>query len=231
MPETELIIARHGEAHCNRDQIVGGPRGCRGLTDRGRRQIERLAQRLAMEHHDRPVHALYTTPLWRARESAAIIGAHLCLDPDIRHDLAEQHYGSADGRPWSDVVAEYGDIPALDADRPLAVGGETWRAYLSRSGAAIAAIATRHEGERVLIVGHGETVDSAFHYFLDLPATSRATAALAVHHASMTSWATQPISWARPAAGQRWTLMTHNDTRHLAARPSSEVQSAMYSGT
>lgn len=231
MSGTEIIIARHGEAHCNRDQIVGGPRGCQGLTDRGRRQIERLAQRLATDHHDRPIHALYTTPLRRARESAAIIGAHLCLDPEVQPDLAEQHYGSADGRPWPDVVAEYGDIPALDADRPLAAGGETWRAYLSRSGMAIASIAARHKGERVLIVGHGETIDSVFHYFLDLPATSRATAALAAYHASVTTWATQPISWTRPAAGQRWTLMTHNDTRHLVAGPGDEAQSAVYAGT
>lgn len=40
---TELVLARHGEAHCNRDQIVGGPRGCRGLTDRGHRQARLLA--------------------------------------------------------------------------------------------------------------------------------------------------------------------------------------------
>jgi 2,3-bisphosphoglycerate-dependent phosphoglycerate mutase len=39
MQPAELLIARHGEAHCNRNQIVGGPKGCKGLTDRGRRQI------------------------------------------------------------------------------------------------------------------------------------------------------------------------------------------------
>ncbi|MGC4857315.1 histidine phosphatase family protein [Micromonospora sp. DT4] len=162
----ELIIARHGEAHCNREQIVGGPHGCRGLTDRGRRQIERLAQRLGQEHHERPIHAVYTTPLRRAQESAAIIGAYLSLDAETVADLAEQNYGTADGRPWTDVVAEYGDIPALDQDRPLAAGGETWRDYLHRASVAIGEITTRHVGERVLVVGHGETIDAAFHHLL-----------------------------------------------------------------
>ncbi|MGX6601693.1 histidine phosphatase family protein [Micromonosporaceae bacterium Da 78-11] len=231
MHGTELLIARHGEAHCNRDQVVGGPQGCRGLTDRGRRQIERLAQRLAKEHHERPIHALYTSPLRRARESAAVIGAHLCLDPEVQTDLAEQDYGTADGRPWPDVVAEYGDIPALDADRPLAPGAETWRAYLQRSCLKIARITARHDGERVLIVGHGETIDSAFHHLLNLPADSRATAAVAAYHASLTTWARQPISWTRPTAGQRWTLMGHNDTRHLVAHPENEPPSAIYAGT
>ncbi|RFS40960.1 histidine phosphatase family protein [Micromonospora craniellae] len=213
----ELIIARHGEAHCNREQIVGGSQGCRGLTDRGRRQIERLAQRLGQEHHERPIHAIYTTPLRRAQESAAIIGAYLSMDAVIVADLAEQDYGAADGRPWTDVVAEYGDIPALDADRPLAAGGETWREYLHRATIAIGEITTRHVGERVLLVGHGETIDAAFQHFLAVPIDVRATAAVAAYHASVTAWVQQPLSWTRPSAGWRWTLTSHNDTRHLFA--------------
>ncbi len=215
MPASELLIARHGEAHCNRDGIIGGPRGCRGLTERGRRQVERLANRLSQQHPERPIHALYTTPLRRARESAAIIAAHLGLDAEIEPNLAEQEYGTNDGRSWADVIAEYGDIPALNADRPLAPGGETWREYLHRSSLALGRIIARHDGERVLIVGHGETIDSAFHRSFDLPATSRSIIAVAAHYASLTTWEQQPISWTRPSAGWRWTLMTHNDTRHL----------------
>jgi probable phosphoglycerate mutase len=228
---TELVIARHGEAHCNRDQVIGGPAGCRGLTDRGRRQVERLARRLNQEHDERPVHGLYTSPLRRAQESAAIIGAYLGLDAKIVADLAEQHYGTADGKPWPQIVAEYGGIPALDPDRPLAPDGETWRSYLLRAKSAIATVLDQHEGERILIVGHGETVDAAFHFFLDLPADSRATVAVAAYHASLNIWQQQPISWTRPTAGQRWTLMAHNDTRHLAADHDSAGPSAIYAGT
>jgi SAM-dependent methyltransferase len=43
---TELVIARHGEAHCNVLGVVGGERGCTGLTDLGHRQATQLATRL-----------------------------------------------------------------------------------------------------------------------------------------------------------------------------------------
>jgi 2,3-bisphosphoglycerate-dependent phosphoglycerate mutase len=143
------------------------------------------------------------------------VSTHLRLDAEIVADLAEQDYGSADGQPWAEVIAAYGNIPALDADRPLAPGGETWRDYLHRACAAIVQITSRHSGERALIIGHGETIDAAFHHFLALPATSRATAAIAAHNASLTTWEQQPLSWTRPGAGWRWTLTGHNDTRHL----------------
>lgn len=214
MLTTELLIARHGEAHCNRDQIVGGPTGCQGLTPLGRSQIERLAHRLRHRHHGRPIQALYTTPLRRAHESAAIIGAYLGLNPKIAPALAKQDHGTADGCPWVDVVTAYDGVPALDADRPLAPGGETWRQYLHRTTTALAEILAHHDGHRILIVGHGETVDTAFHHFLDLPATSRATVAFAAHHASLTTWQQQPISCTNPTAGLRWTLMNHNTTLH-----------------
>lgn len=219
MPATEVLIARHGEAHCNRDALIGGPAGCRGLTGPGRLQAERLAQRLARHPPARPIQAIYTTPLRRAHESAAIIGAYLAIDTQIVPGLAEQDHGSADGRPWTEVVAEYGGVPALDADRPLAPGGETWREYIRRSSLALARILARHDGDRILIVGHGETVVTAFHHFFGLPAASRSAVSVAVHYASLTIWEQQPISWTRPAAGMRWTLMTHNDTGHLPISP------------
>ncbi|MFX0573085.1 histidine phosphatase family protein [Nocardia nepalensis] len=216
---TELLIARHGEARCNRDGIIGGPRGCRGLTDRGRRQIERLAARLSQQHHERPIHVLYTTPLRRARESAAILGAYLGLDAVAIPDLTEQDHGNGDGQPWREVVAEYGDIPALAADRPLAMGGETWQQYIHRSSIAIGEILARHPGERIMIAGHGETIDTTFHFFFQLPIETRSTVAVASHHASLTVWEEQPISWTRPTAGLRWMLKTHNDTQHLVVNP------------
>lgn len=44
--ETELLLARHGEAECNVRGVAGGDLGCTGLTGRGRVQAARLAGRL-----------------------------------------------------------------------------------------------------------------------------------------------------------------------------------------
>lgn len=46
---TEVILARHGEAHCNLAGIAGGENGCTGLTDRGRGQVRTLGARLREE--------------------------------------------------------------------------------------------------------------------------------------------------------------------------------------
>jgi probable phosphoglycerate mutase len=203
-----LIIARHGEAHCNRDQTIGGPRGCHGLTDRGQVQVQHLAIRLRDQYPG--LHTIYASPLRRAAESAAIIGCMLGMPVTIGEDLREQDYGEADGRTWADTVTAFGAIPALEPDRPLAPGCETWRAYLQRAAAALIRILDRHPGQQILVIGHGETADAAFHLFLRLPAASRAHVAFALHHAAVSVWEQQPLAWTRPTAGWRWTLLTHN---------------------
>jgi probable phosphoglycerate mutase len=209
-----LILARHGQAHCNAHGIIGGPRGCTGLTDHGRRQAKQLAARHA-DHTQQPISAAYTTPLRRARETADIITDHLGLPIAIKHDLREPDYGDADGTPWTDTVAAFGRLPAQHPDHPIAPGAETWTAYLQRATATLREILTRHTGETVLIVGHGETVTATAHLFLNLAASLRASAAFAAHYASLTRREQQPLAWTQPDAGWRWTLLTHNDTAHL----------------
>lgn len=212
---TELLITRHGEAHCNTEQIVGGPLGCRGLTAAGHAQVLRLAERLRREHADRPIDAVYTTPLRRARESALIVGDAIGQQPRIEPDLRETDYGDADGKAWAQVVAGFAAVPAQEHDRAIAPGAETWREYLNRSTAALNALLDRHAGRRILIVGHGETVATAAHLLLRLPITTRAHAGFAAHPASVTRWEQQPLAWARPSVGWRWTLIGHNDVSHL----------------
>ncbi|MGH3519132.1 MAG: histidine phosphatase family protein [Haloechinothrix sp.] len=215
MSPTRLILARHGQAYCNVRGIIGGPRGCTGLTDDGRRQAWQLAERLRADHTEQPVTAAYTTPLQRAQETADIIAARLGLPVVTMDDLREPEYGDADGKPWTDVVTAFGRISAQHPDHPIAPGAETWTAYLQRATAILRDILARHPGGTVLIVGHGETVTAAAHLFLDLAAGLRATIAFAVHYASITRWEQQPLAWTQPDAGWRWTLLTHNDTAHL----------------
>jgi 2,3-bisphosphoglycerate-dependent phosphoglycerate mutase len=215
-----LVLARHGQAHCNALGIIGGPAGCTGLTGNGRRQAGQLAERLSREHAGRPFDAAYTTPLPRARETAGIVASRLGLPVTAVDDLREPDYGDADGRPWAEVVAAFGLIPALHPDEPIAPGAETWAAYLRRATAALKAILSRHPGGSVLVIGHGETVTAAAHLFLGLPASARGRAAFAADYAGITQWEQQPLARTQPGAGWRWTLTACNDTAHLTqARP------------
>jgi 2,3-bisphosphoglycerate-dependent phosphoglycerate mutase len=211
-----LLIARHGEGHCNRDMFVGGPTGCTGLTDLGRHQATRLAKRLLAEHQQQPFDALYTSPLRRTRETASIVATTLNIPITTERALREQDYGpGTDGRPWAELVDQFGGIPSQEPDRPLVPDGETWTHYLRRASTALRRILTRHEGQRILVIGHGETIDASFRLFLNLTAITRGHAGFAAYPTALTRWEQHPAAWTRPDAGWRWMLCAHNDTSHL----------------
>ncbi|HTX63990.1 MAG TPA: phosphoglycerate mutase family protein, partial [Acidimicrobiales bacterium] len=63
---TRVVLVRHGEAVCNVEGVVGGVRGCKGLTDLGRRQVGALAARLASTGELSATGVLYSSVLPRA---------------------------------------------------------------------------------------------------------------------------------------------------------------------
>lgn len=207
----ELLLARHGQAACNAAGIVGGERGCTGLTPLGRQQVERLAARLASEHQTRPFDAFYTTPRRRVRETAEIITAALSLTSVAVDELRGPDHGDADGQPWHQVKTAFGGPPQHNPGKPYAPGSETWNHYLSRAIGALREILDRHPGQRILIAAHGETIEAANVLFLRLPPRTRLGLAFATEHACLTRWQLHVNRFDRHV----WTLAAHNDTRHL----------------
>src|SRR5690349_21791753 len=69
MADTRVIFVRHGNVH-NPGNIVYGRLPRMRLSTRGQEDMERTAQYLA----DVPLAAIYTSPLLRARQSAAYLG-------------------------------------------------------------------------------------------------------------------------------------------------------------
>jgi probable phosphoglycerate mutase len=206
---TTIILTRHGEAHCNVAHIVGGDIACTGLTDRGRDQVQLLADRLRAED---PCDVLYATARRRTQESAGILSARLGLPVHVEPGLSGPHHGDADGRPWDEIKTAFGGPPYSDPDRSYAPGSETWKQYLARASATLAGIVQRHHGQRILIAGHGETVDAAAMLFLGLPSGFSTRAGFETSHAAITRWHMN-----RNRLGQElWVLAAHNDTRHLS---------------
>ena len=213
---TEVILARHGEAHCNLAGIAGGDKTCTGLTDRGRQQVTRLAARLREEQESgAPFNVLYAAPRRRVLESADILATALGLPVHIEPGLSGPRHGEADGQRWEEIKTAFGGPPQSDPDRPYAPGSETWNEYLARATACLAGLTQRHARQRVLITGHAETIEAAFTLMLALPAGSSARAGFATDHASLTCWHMR-----RNRFGQEvWLLTAFNDTRHLAGVP------------
>jgi probable phosphoglycerate mutase len=208
---TELLLTRHGEAVCNARGIVGGPASCTGLTDQGRRQVHALASALREEHQRHRFDVLYTSPRPRTRESAAILTDLLDLDPIVLDDLRGPDHGNADGHPWAQVKAAFGGNPQRHPDRAHAAGAEAWNTYLHRAAGTIRRILADHDGQRILVAGHGETVLAANSLLLELPTGLSARAGFTVDHAALTWWQQHVNRFGHPT----WMLTRHNDTRHL----------------
>ena len=207
---TSLLLTRHGEAHCNVAGLAGGEKTCTGLTEHGRIQVRLLAGRLRAEA---PADVLYAAPRRRVQESAQILADTLGLPVHIEPELSGPHHGEADGRPWDEIKAAFGGPAQSDPDRAYAPGSETWNQYLARAGTALSGLIRRHDGQRILIAGHGETVDAAATLLLGLPPGSCTRAGFESAHASITRW-----NMRRNRFGQEvWILAALNDTRHLTS--------------
>jgi probable phosphoglycerate mutase len=208
---TELVLVRHGEANNNTAGIVGGERGCTGLSPTGRHQAERLAARLAREHTTRPFDAVYGTPRRRVRETIEIITAVVPVAVTIVEELRGPDHGDADGRLWHEIKTAFGGPPQHNPDQPYAAGSETWNQYLDRATTALRQILDRHTGQRILITAHGETIEAAHVLLLDLPPAVRLGIGFVTDHTGVTRWQHHVNRFDRHV----WMLAAHNDTRHL----------------
>ncbi len=173
---TRLMLVRHGEAVCNAQGIAGGPKGCGGLTELGRRQTAALAGRLAASGELRDAAALYTSTLPRAIETAAVLAPSLPahLEPRRREELCELDVGEADGMTWPDLVATFG-APNWDEDPsiPCAPGGESWLSFSVRARLALERLALEHDGELVVAVIHGGVIEQALKLVYGSPVDAR----------------------------------------------------------
>jgi 2,3-bisphosphoglycerate-dependent phosphoglycerate mutase len=149
---TTVYLARHGESDWNAANRFQG-HSDRPLTALGRRQADALADEVAGLA---VLTAIYTSPLRRAVDTAAVVGARIGLDPVPLEDLREVDVGAWTGLSRDEVAARFPDA----LDRWLAGGegwedGESYDAMASRVLAALGRIADAHPGEAVLVVSHG----------------------------------------------------------------------------
>ena len=216
MITAELVLVRHGEAHCNRDGVVSGPGTCTGLTVPGKIQIEQVARTLKADTAGAPMHALYCGPRRRLRESARILSDLLELPLHVDDALDGPRHGEADGRSWRAVKDGFGGGPHTHPDRPWAQGSDTWSGYLQRAAAGLQGLLARHEGQRIVLACHGETVMAAYALLLGL--TPSAAARFTIEHASVTWWQRERNRF----GAERWLLLRHGDTSYRR-RPVSEL--------
>lgn len=155
-----IFFVRHGEVH-NPGAIFYGRLPRFRLCAEGRAQAEAAARDLAAE----PLAAIYTSPLLRARQTAAIVARRHPGVPTRRSSLILEIRSARQGMP----------VAGLDAirwnfyDPPLHDDDETIAAIAVRIERFCRALARRHPGGSVAAVTHGDIVAIARARFGGLP--------------------------------------------------------------
>lgn len=205
-----LVLIRHGDAHAGFTGVIGGERGCAGLTATGRAQAEVLCAHLSSTGRLK-ADVLLASTIPRAVETAEIIAPGLgFLDFGRRCDLCEVHTGDADGLDWVEYDRRYGgfDMEA-EPDRLFAPEGESWNGFHARVGQAMEDLAAEHADQTVVAVCHAGVIQASVRVLLGVPHPGTG-ARLLPTHTGMTEWEHDP-------ATPRWTLRSFNDATHLLA--------------
>lgn len=203
-----LILVRHGDAHAGFHGVIGGVRGCLGLTDLGRRQADALRARLAVTPSIRP-DVLLSSTLPRAIETAQVIAPALGLDIGSHDDdLCEVHPGDADGLTWAEYAVHHGSFDMeAEPDRIFAPAGESWNSFHDRVHRTLVRITQEYADQTVLAVCHAGVVVASLRILLGMPRAGGVTQ-LRPTNTGLTEWSHDP-------GPDRWTLHRFNDAAHL----------------
>ena len=162
---TTFLLMRHGETDAAGKSIMGWQPGWH-LNANGRKQVERLAARLAAL----PIRAIYTSPLERAVETAEAVGKPNGIVPRPHPDLGEFHAGEWEGEAIDDLDRR-DDWRRFNHFRggTRAPGGELAIEMQSRMIGRVQALAQEHEGETVGIVSHGDPLRAVVAFYMGIP--------------------------------------------------------------
>jgi broad specificity phosphatase PhoE len=156
MTATRLFLVRHGATQLSAEDRFAGATDV-DLSDEGRAQASRLAERL---RNDRVV-AVYCSPLWRTRDTAALVAIPHGLEPIEDAGLREIDHGHWEGLTRSEVETRYHDEYVRWEEDPFTFapqGGECGLDVMARALPVIRRIVETHRGQNVVVVSHKATI-------------------------------------------------------------------------
>lgn len=201
--QTEMIVIRHGETAWNAEARWQGHLDSQ-LSQAGLQQADALAGRLARTAFD----VLYSSDLGRAYRTAERIalatGQRVISDAGLR----ERALGVFEGLTLTEIRERHPvDFSAFLSRDPEHVipQGESLLAKHQRVLACMEGIASRHAGQRVVVVTHGGVLDSMFRHALGLSLDHPRRWVL--YNASLNTFLVEE---------GHWSLGTWGDVSHLA---------------
>lgn len=190
--ETILYLVRHGETDWNLVRRIQGHSDI-ALNELGLRQAGQVAGRFQGEK----IHAVYSSDLSRARETACRIASNFDSTVSTRTTLRERCYGQWEGLTYDEIRARFED---LDEE---SCGIETFEGMQHRAVTALTEIAAAHPNEAIVVVSHGGLINSFLHY---VTGGSQGTGITRIDNTGITIFR---------YADSRWEVLQVNDTEHL----------------
>ncbi len=202
----KILLVRHGTTEYNEADRLQG-RIDNPLSGKGRGEVERLAARLRNE----PFDAVFSSPLKRALETAAIINRGHGRPLTVISEFSEIDLGDWEGLIYSKVREQFAEIHQRwisDADFPVP-GGESFSAVCARTLTGLQRI-LQEDRQNILITGHASVNRAILGNLLQLePAQARL---FRTGNAALSSLLLMENS------RRRWTVVDFwNSTSHLEA--------------
>jgi probable phosphomutase (TIGR03848 family) len=163
---TLVLLVRHAVTPTTGKVLPGRAPGLH-LSDEGRRQAEAAAKRLAALPR---IAAVYSSPLERARETAAAIARARGLAVRIERGLLECDFGAWTGaslrrlarkREWAAVQRHPSGFRFP--------GGESFVEMQSRIADAVRGLVERHPGRAIVAVSHADPIKALLAHVLGTP--------------------------------------------------------------
>jgi len=188
-------LIRHAESEWNAAGRWQGQRDP-ALSERGREQAQRLAATLA----DAQLDAIVASDLRRARETAAIVGGALGVEPHFDGRLRERDLGYWSGLTSVEIVARWPrDLARLrERDPELQPGGgESLRALHARVAEFVAVLSAWPGDGPLAIVTHAGILRALGITPTPANAAARSVSIAALRRAIATGAAMRPATGAR----------------------------------
>lgn len=150
-----LVLVRHAQTDWDRERRFQGRRDT-PLSEAGRGQVEAVARLLANER----LAAVWTSPLGRARETAAAIATPQGLPVRFEDAFTEMRFGQWEGLTADEVSIRFPALYRAWLETPHLVslpGAETLAEVRERTLGGLEDLREAHDGQTVCLVTHGIT--------------------------------------------------------------------------
>lgn len=153
---TRIFLVRHGATVLTAEDRFAGETNVQ-LSDEGRNQVSKLAERLAGEK----IAAIYASPLDRTVETASIIAKPHGMEVHRRDGLREISHGHWEQMTRKEVEEKYPQEAAEWEQDPYTfapTGGESGLGVTARALPTLIEIVRMHPGGNVLVISHKATI-------------------------------------------------------------------------